>query len=258
MTAPTATTSIRQVALEAHDAGLSVVPPAEDGTKRPYCEWTDYQQRRPAREQVEAWYSGNRNGLGIVNGAVSGGLESIEFDDHITYIAFNADAEAAGLGDLVKRIESGYLEQSPSEGIHWPYYCTEICGNTKLAKRPKAPDEMSGPGDKIEVLIETRGEGGYLIVAPSNGRVHPTGRPYTRLAGSFATIATITPEERSDLWQLARTFDLTPAGTDEGTVRPPVTEMGGRPGDDYNAKAEWKTLLEDNDWTHVFGRGGVD
>lgn len=259
MTTPVTTTSIRQVALAAHDAGLCVVPPAQDGTKRPLGEWQQYQRRRPTREQVEAWYSRNRAGLGIVQGKVSGCLETMEFDDYPTYIDFKADAEAAGLGELVKRIESGYSERSPSGGVHWPYYCSEIQGNTKLARRPKTADEMGGPGDKVKVLIETRGEGGYLIVAPSHGAVHPTGLPYTVLAGSLATIATISPEERRDLWALARTFDQTTAGTTDVTaVRLPVTATGGRPGDDYNARADWGDLLVNNGWTHVYTRDGVD
>jgi hypothetical protein len=59
-------------------------------------------------------------------------------------------------------------------------------------------------------LIETRGEGGYLVIAPSNGRVHPTGKPYVLRRGGLATIAEITPEEREALWALARSFDEMP------------------------------------------------
>ena len=60
------------------------------------------------------------------------------------------------------------------------------------------------------MLIETRGEGGFIIVAPSGGPVHPSGRPYVLRSGGFDTIATITPEERSDLFALARSFDQMP------------------------------------------------
>ena len=58
---------------------------------------------------------------------------------------------------LVARIEAGYCEQSPKPGIHWLYRCTELAGNTKLATRPKTPEEMKHPKDREQVLIETRG-----------------------------------------------------------------------------------------------------
>jgi hypothetical protein len=59
--------------------------------------------------------------------------QALEFDDHLTYERFKEVAQAASLADLVHRIESGYLGQSPSGGIHWFYRCSEISGNTKLA-----------------------------------------------------------------------------------------------------------------------------
>ena len=62
-----------------------------------------------------------------------------------------------------------------------------------------------GIEQRAEALIETRGMSGFVVLAPSHGRVHPTGRPYAVLAGSVATIATVTPEEREALFALART-----------------------------------------------------
>jgi putative DNA primase/helicase len=112
-------------------------------------------------------------------------------------------AHASGLGNLVEKIEEGYSEQSPSEGIHWPYRCSEINDNTRLACRP-------GGDGTVKILIETRGEGGYIIIAPSYGRVHPSGKPYVLFRGGVDTIATITPEERRSLFELARIFDHMP------------------------------------------------
>ena len=72
------------------------------------------------------------------------------------------------------------------------YRSEEIAGNTALARRPAAEEMARREGP----LIETRGEGGFTIEPPSNGRVHPTGGEYRQLQGSFASIQTITPEER--------------------------------------------------------------
>ena len=50
----------------------------------------------------------------------------------------------------------------------------------------------------------TKGEGGFGIVAPSYGPVHPSGKPYVLVSGGFSTVATITDEERTELHRVAR------------------------------------------------------
>jgi len=125
-------TDVSRVALVAFDSGLCPVPPRMDGTKAPVGEWRKYQRQRPARGEIESWYGPN-TGVGLVCGKISGNLECLEFDDSAAYEAYKGLAEATQLGDLVERIEVGYLEQSPSGGFHWLYRCSAISGNTKLA-----------------------------------------------------------------------------------------------------------------------------
>ena len=69
------------------------------------------------------------------------------------------------------------------------------------------PDERQHDKDNIKVLIELPA---FSIVAPTNGRVHPSGRPYLRRSGSFSSIAAYTSEERDALIELARSFDAMP------------------------------------------------
>ncbi len=223
---------VRSFALAAYDIGLCVVPPKEDGSKQPLVDYVEYdgqqkwtwkhwQEHRPDQEKVEGWYANGRTGLGYICGAISKNLELFEFDDGTVYDEFKVIAHASGLGELVDRIEAGYLERTPNGGIHWFYRCTLIEGNTELARRPKRPEEMQHATDKVKVLIETRGEGGYAVVAPSNGKVHPTGRAYHLIQGGPSTIVTITPDERESLWELARTFDEMPRATfTEPSVKP--------------------------------------
>lgn len=116
---------------------------------------------------------------------------------------------------------------------------------------------MANPQGKVKVLIETRGEGGYVVVAPSHGRVHPTGKPYTLLRGGFNTIVTITSEERRALWELARTFDQMPPGQDGDARKNPASAPGGRPGDDFNVRADWRDILQPHGWTLVYQKDGV-
>lgn len=256
-------------ALDALAHGLAVVPPAQDGTKRPDGRWKTYQQRLPTEEEIRSWYSTNdRTGIGVITGAVSGNLEMLELEGRAMEENVGDDfadlAAAAGLTDLVDRINAGYCETTPSGGLHLLYRVQgPVAGNLKLARRPAAPDELEqNPDDPIRVLIETRGEGGYVVIAPSHGTVHPTGNEWVLLNGGFDTIATITPDERDALHEVARALDRVPPTQPPAPPRTTPTILNGgddeRPGDLYNnapdAAATTLQLLERHGWTRVFHR----
>jgi hypothetical protein len=84
---------------------------------------------------------------------------------------------------------------------------------------------MADPNDKVKTLIETRGQGGFIILAPSHGPIHPSGQPYVLLQDGFETIATITPEERRSLFELARTFDQMPKPQADGPGQQVVSRV---------------------------------
>jgi hypothetical protein len=258
--------------------GLSVLPPAQDGSKSPTCievggrlTWEPFQNVPAKPETLDRWYEEEqRTGVGFVCGGVSRGLELFEFDDRAAYDQFKELAAETGLGGLVERQESGYLEDTPGEGIHWLYYCNSVRGSTKLARRYKTPAEFTAADRRaiakaaehgnehrpIKVLIETKGEGGYVVVAPSFGAVHPTGKPYRLLRGSIETIPKITPEERDALWGLARSMDQL-AKPPEPTKLPRAdpTAPGVPPWEDFNARATWEDVLEPHGWTKLHTRG---
>ena len=125
------------------------------------------------------------------------------------------------------------------------------------ARRPKHADEKRPEGDGIKVLIETRGEGGFVIVAPTGGSVHPTGRPYRLRSGDFGSIATIQPDERTALFNLARSFDEMPGGKRSEPRRTSDAAGGDRPGDDFAARTSWADILRPAGWTLVHERGGT-
>ena len=245
-------------ALAAHEAGVCVLPAAEDGSKQPITAWKLYQRQRPRPSQLRTWYvDEGRTGLVYVTGSVSGGLEGFEFDDRAAYAAFLAGAPAAGFDGTVEKIRGGYEEETPG-GVHWLLRCAETAGNTALAKRPKLPEEMRTPQDKTKTLIETRGSGGCMIVAPSHGGVHPTGRPYRLLHGGVDSIATITPRERAELWAYARSFDQMPKPAPR-ELRGGSHGAGGgtRPGDALNRSVAWVDILGSHGWVPLYERNGA-
>lgn len=232
---------------QAHDAGLCVVPPAQDGSKRPSIPggggWKGYQQHRPGMPILTQWYSpaNNLTGMGLVCGAVSGGLEVIDFDTRDAWSEYKKNAEYCGIAPLLDRVWAGYGEVSP-QGAHLIYRCSEIAGNTKLARQ----------ADSKKAIIETRGEGGYIIIAPSNGTVHPSGNEYRCVSGSLAGIVTISPLERRDLWELAKSLNKATPDVIQST---PSGGSANRPGDDFNQRATWVEVLEPHGWRRIFSRG---
>ena len=163
-----------------HAAGLSVLRVKEDGSKEPDGKWKQYQTTPPTTAQLRAWFAGRRGGIGAVMGKVSGNLEMFEFDDWPAYLDLKARISEYGYGELIERIEQGYSEHTPrvaaSTGTTAAKSSLEM---QKLAQRP-APTADNARG--VKTLIETRGEGGYSVMAPSGGNVHPSGRSYEVLS----------------------------------------------------------------------------
>ncbi len=192
-------TDILLTALEFANQGISVVPVATDGTKRPgIASWKQYQETRPTTAELMTWFA-DAQGVGVICGKVSGNLEMLELEGRAVADKMHLDlkemANNAGLADVWDRINNGYVEMTPSGGIHWLYRIDgEVPGNTKLARRP-------GENGSIDVLAETRGEGGFVIVAPTNGTCHPSGGAWTMLVGSAKSIPTLTGAEREGLHQ---------------------------------------------------------
>ena len=87
-----------ETALSFYDAGLTPIPPKQDGTKAPdLAEWKSLSSERPSREHVAALFAGDqRTGIGVLTGKVSGGLECFEFDDLPVYEEYVAAARATG------------------------------------------------------------------------------------------------------------------------------------------------------------------
>ena len=163
-----------------------------------------------------------------------------------------------GLSKLLKKLKNGYCERTPN-GVHFLCTCDEIGGSTKLATRPKKPSEMRDKNDKTKTLIETKGEGGYIICAPSHGGVNDSGE-YRLVSGSLSLIPKIKPSEREDLFSIAKTFHVETKkkrDSEKDNVCQETRKIAGRPGDDYNQRVQWKDLLECHGWTCVSQNGEV-
>ncbi|WP_313276814.1 phage/plasmid primase, P4 family [Timonella senegalensis] len=256
----TGTATTLDTALHLAALGYSVLPIKTDGTKAPAINsWKQYTQQAADENTIRAWFTDTTYDLGIIQGTVSGNAELTEIEGRAAdcLAELTELATASGLKDLWTKVTTGWLEQSPSGGLHFHYRLAgmDVPGNQRLARRPSTPEELeANPKQRIQVLAETRGEGGQVVAYPSIH--HTTGRTWTRLIGGPDTAPTLTIEERDAFHSILRTLDEippTPAPT------PPTHELSGwvggiTPGDDFESKTPWTDILEG--WTLVTGTPG--
>jgi len=218
-------------------ADLSVLP--TEGKVPAINSWKAYQSQRIKEEEVEAIFNkANLTGLGIICGAISGGLEVIDVDTKNDPTGSLRDELLSLIEDNLPELYSKLvIAQSKSGGLHIYYRCSSIAGNLKLATKQTR-----------EIIIETRGEGGYVIAPPSPG--------YTYLQGNPINIATITPEEREILLNIGRSFneleESKPIIKSSATT---YSSTGLSPFEDYNHRGDIIALLESKGWRVVNQRG---
>ncbi|WP_394425506.1 phage/plasmid primase, P4 family [Streptomyces sp. SGAir0957] len=289
-----ATTDTLAAALTLHAAGCSVVAVRADGSKRPQGSWQAAQTERATEAQLRTTFAHGHPGVGIICGAVSGNLEMLELEGRaVDEGILNRLAEiflGSGLGDLWQRIATGWLERSPSGGLHFHYRLdgTPVPGNTKLASRLAREDEYTDdekalkerhPHKKIlRGWIETRGEGGFVVTAPSHGTVHPSGKPYELLSGGPESMPVLSADEHQAVHAICRMVDAVPADEPPETHTPlpgapslePLDDAaaflfsgssgdmapgGVSPGDDFEQKTSWADILQPHGWKLMFVSG---
>ena len=246
-------------------SGLSLVPIACDGSKLPATQllpethqangatrrgWKVFQSRQPTIDEVQSWFYhlGTPPGLAIVCGAISGGLEVIDFDDADLanpWIEFVEEQNS----DLVNRL---VMVLTPRPGVHMYFRSPACAGNNQLAQKYQLNPATGN--QEIKTLIETRGEGGFVIAAGSPGYCHPSGQEYILCHHDFSEIPIITPEDRTLLFDAARRFNeirQSPPAVFRSAM-PDRSSNLEQPGDDFNASGNWGQILRSHGWEFVW------
>lgn len=222
------------------DAGISVVPLRLDGSKAPFCSWKPFQSRKATQRELNLWFEGPV-GIGIVCGLVSGGLEVLDFDER-------AEETLQQWRELLPDdLESRLcICLTGGQGYHVIYRSNVVCKNTKIANTRDR-----------KVLIESRGEGGYIVGVGSPAKVHASGRPYEQIQGlPLPALPYISEEERTLLWRAAASLGETATDAEElinqraNELRPcvPVGHDSSTPWGDFDARANWREILEPAGW----------
>lgn len=243
------------IAASYHAAGLCVLP-ARWPAKRPAIgAWKAYQAKLPTAAEVAAWFANPHEACCLICGSVSGNLELIDFD--CGGEAFDAwsklvSAEAPGL--LARLV----MESTPSGGWHVAYRCAEpVSSNLKLAQRR---EDLDGPAEAVRfgkayqprkdrdgrwhvtlTQIETRGEGGLYLCAPTPG--------YVLVQGDFTALPMLSGAEREVLLRCA--WALNQVMPEPIDPQPSLAAAGERPGDDFNRRADFGALLHHHGWSLV-------
>jgi putative DNA primase/helicase len=237
MTTPL-TPSVRDIAGQYTNGGISVLPIRCDGSKAPAVgSWKNLQDRIGTAAELDSWFAGNV-GIGVIGGQVSGGLEVIDFDRPGKFDQFAVNMVGID-SSLLPRLPK---VATPSNGHHVYLRCDEIENNQKLA--------MSADGKKV--LVETRGEKGYVLSPGSPADCHPTGRTYRHIGGPpIQDTPRISSAERKSLLDCARAFDERPAQQPAQQFTPPQKRNGTAPGEDFGARHSWADILVPHGWVQA-------
>jgi predicted P-loop ATPase len=228
--------NLTQTADHLLDVGLSVIPIIMPG-KRPTVSWEEYQTRLPRHGELH--FNGS---IALICGKVSGNVEVFDVDLKHDVNRELEKAMPKVFGDFWKEIKDKVLIQKTiSGGYHFIYKCEVVQGNQKLARNKKG-----------EVTLETRGEGGYVVIAPTEG--------YKILYdGSFDNIPTISVEDRERLLSCARLlnefFEEVKIPTSKKITK--ITQ-GTKPWDAYDSQTDVTDLLQKHGWTFVKTHGKVE
>lgn len=229
--------TLRDCAQGLYNAGLNVLP-AIKSQKRPVGAWKQHTERRPAFEDA---FPPNLqfDAICVVCGKTSGGLEIIDFDQQAKlFPAWQGLVGDHGCNLVVERSQSG--------GKHVAFRSASCSRNQKLAKLKDGT-----------CAIETRGEGGICIIAPTNG--------YELESGSWEHVRNVTDDDRNILLASARALSEIeevkplPVATKTSAVTLP-SSIYNESASDYMRRIEagkislqragWVFLRDDSDWEY--------
>lgn len=218
--------------------GYSIIPVREkaEGSyqpKTPYAGWKRYQTE--IISEKELWNQMTKfdtTAIAVLGGAVSGNLEIIDIDNK------NKAGVEAELFSILRSLMPNFwdkirVHKSPSGGFHILYRVLDgvIPGNKKLAS--------VSTDSKPKAFLETRGEGGYVLLPPSINYSVYIDNP----------IPTITWSERCSIITICESMDEIPRKPEEIKEPKPDHYYDINPFQDYNKSPEAQDVLINHGWT---------
>jgi len=241
--------AIETAMLDAHRAGLSVIPLRAN--KRPdVVSWREYIETQADLLTVQRWAK-RAEGFAIICGGPTR-LQVLDFEGRFMEHLPELRERLGPVADTFQSWLDGYLVETPGGGFHVAVHVEgdQQEGNTKLAQ----------DGSHM-TMVETRGHGGYVVAAPSNGTTHPSGQPWIQRRGSFDEIAWATAEDWAAVCAAISTFDAVAASETPPEALPPRALPGGVSLSRIEHSGSWiadtpkppmSAVLEANGWTYDY------
>lgn len=215
------------------EAGIRVIPLQEDKTPMKGFRWTEEVLSADEFKDLEGYYEK----IGIACGKASDNIEVIDCDlkNDPGKEMFNMFIETVAYmnPELLPKLT---VQSTINGGYHFIYKCLEIEGNKKLAKNAEG-----------ECVFETRGEGGYIVAAPSRGYK-------LKKDHSFENVQYITADERRLLHFVAKQLDLTPPEELPQIKEARKTGTGLSVFEDYNLNGDCTDIIKES-WKYAGTRG---
>lgn len=239
------------IAKEYVKRGYSVIPITS--TKQPAIrQWLSYKNNPMSFSEVDIHFE-NAYGMALLMGGRHS-LTCIDFDlkydlSNDLYERFKSEIP----NSLLKKL---LVQKTMNGGYHWIFSCPEKCEpNQKLASRFTTEYEKHetymvnwnnietrsralkiATNDSVRVLVETRGDGGYICCYPTPGYSHVYGK-----------INELTVGEYDLLLDVARSFSEIRVVKDDHKLKS-YDDWEITPFDDYNDRGDVLNLLISNGW----------
>ena len=244
--------TIQEAAREYHNQGFKLV--VTDKNKVPVSSWRNFMVSQTWEDIEKMFKKSNAHSISII---ATDNIEVIDvdckydltgrlFEDYL-----KAVIAALPNNDILSNV---MIQRTVNGGYHVAYKANNAEGNQKLAQRETTADEKgNNPNDSKRVLLETRGEGGYFLVYPSEG--------YTleELPESGDFIGEIDNESRNVFINIAKTFDECEthhkSARAQKTVPLEVKGQNKSTIEAYNENHNCYELLENEGWEFSHQRG---
>lgn len=242
-----------KIAKQWSKAGYSVIP--VNSEKNPaILTWTEYQKRPMTPEECEKYFK-DVWGIALLMGTDKK-LTGLDLDLKYSLNKHFLKDYKKALGK--KYLEKFYVQSTKNKGMHFVFSSDIVENNQKLASRETSPEErheiyidnyenLRTRGKALKIaqnhkslaFLETRGEGGYIVIYPSPGYEKVYGKIGHLNAQEYDEVMTIS-RSFNEYKELERNFKIEK-----------YRNSDVNPFDEYNERGDVLSLLLEHGWEEV-------
>lgn len=215
--------------------------------KKPLVSWKDFQAVLMTEQTRTESFKPYTKALGIILGKLSR-LESIDFETEDAWQSWLHRIEL--VPELLRALESCYLEATISGGRHLVYGTNEPTSQICVHGKP----DRDG---KKELILEIRGEGNIIVVAPSQG--------YKVEQGSLLTIPLLSDDIVAQFRDAAQSIGWVDVKAERIALKAKQSDVSEEQDDDapnvaqdFNSKADIKEILGPQGWSYSHSSAGEE